>query len=249
MGIEYDLIILATPKDYNKVKFCITSAVKYLNPQPQNFFIIYPDQDDKIIINDTKVYCINEKKALDLDPHKCKGITRPTWIYQQFLSLFQNVSVYDNYLIVDSDLIFNRQFNLFDNEMRQLFLGINQYHKPYFRLLKEIFDLERQIDHSFISEIMMFDKKICAEIVNCVNGIDEFYQLCSQRINKNFLLSEYELYGNYVTKFYPKLYLHKYIKSNLNGKFNIWTDQEIRKIIKDNKDKDYDVITYHTWEK
>lgn len=246
--MNYDLVIPTAPKDYNKAKFCIASAIKHLNPQPQNFFIIYPDKTDTIYINNTKINCVNELEVLNLDKNACKGINRPAWIYQQFLTLFQNASPNNYYLIVDSDLVFNRKFDLFNNEKPQFFWGIDQHHPPYFRFLKQFFNLEKQFDHSFISDMMFFDKKICLEIVNKFGGISEFYDLCVENMCSDLLLSEYELYGNYVSKFYPNLYSIKEIKCSLNGKYDTWSDKEIQELIYHKNNEDYDIITYHSWE-
>ena len=93
---------------------------------------------------------------------------------------------------------------------------------------------------------MMFDKKICREIVPDKNA---FLRTCNEKLNDDFLLSEFELYGNYVVKNYPNRYKMAETKSQLNGKYlhDPWQEEEIQELIQKNKKQNIDLFTIHTW--
>jgi hypothetical protein len=69
---------------------------------------------------------------------------------------------------------------------------------------------------------------------------------CREACN-DFIPADYEIYGNYMTRFFPGLYDFKNIKTNLKGKYSPWTNTELESYINEMKDKDYDTITAHTW--
>jgi hypothetical protein len=92
----------------------------------------------------------------------------------------------------------------------------------------------------------MFDKSICREIVP---DKQELLKICNEKLNDNFLLSEFELYGNYVTKHYPNKYKKKKTNNQLNGKYanNPWRAEEIQELINKNKNENIDLFAIHSW--
>lgn len=165
--MDYEVVIPAAEKDYNKLNYLL-SSLHYLNPQPKRVNIIHNSETLFILrLNDPwKVLYFNEKEVLDLDPNAAKLFRRPPWIYQQFLKLFQNVTSTNWYLVLDSDIILNKQIDLLDkNGKPKFFLGNDQNHKPYFRYSQDMFGFGREYNHSFISEIMLFDKRVCNVLI------------------------------------------------------------------------------------
>lgn len=238
-AMQYDVLIPVAPKDYNKVPFVVES-LRYLEPQPQNIYVVSPDG---IQVKDTIGYC--DYEVLSLDPLQSKYY-RPQWVFQQFIKLFQDVTKESLYLVVDSDLIFNRKFDVFPKG-RTFFLGIDQNHKPYFNLMKQLFGFGRVYPHSFISEVMLFDKSVTQEIAPSVESLySEVCELIDTR-GQNYLIADYELYGNYVTEYFPQLYSIKYIKTKLSGLYAQWNDDMVYNIITSMSSQDYDTFTIHTW--
>ena len=110
-------------------------------------------------------------------------------------------------------------------------------------------NLDIQTDHTFINDFMLFDKNIRRDI--CHSEV-VYLTCCNKVIAENCLLSEFELYGNYVTKYFPDRYDKQYTKTKMFGKsmYNIkpWNAEEINELVAINSDiKDLDLFTIHTW--
>ena len=238
--MQYDVLIPAAPKDYNKVPFVVES-LRYLEPQPQHIYVVSPDG---IQVKDTIGYC--DYEVLSLNPLQSKYY-RPQWIFQQFIKLFQDITRESLYLVVDSDLIFNRKFEVFPQGNRTFFLGIDQRHTPYFNLMQQLFGFGRVYPWSFISEVMLFDKSITQGITPSVESL--YTKVCDliDSSGQDYLIADYELYGNYVTRYYPTLYHTKHIKTKLSGIYSQWNDDMISNIIASMSSQDYDTFTIHTW--
>jgi len=67
------------------------------------------------------------------------------------------------------------------------------------------------------------------------------------KMNHDAGISEYELYGNYVTKYFNNSYNYKHIKSYLGGKYEIWKESDVQKYVDSFKDEDVDIVSMHTW--
>ena len=242
--MKYDLIIPCHPKDYVKLGFCLDSCLRYLEPAPDNIYIDAPNRVE--VSHKNKPISILDEDAIDIDINDIRY--RPNWIYQQFIKLCQDFTKNNLYLCVDSDLIFNRTFYLFDdlNNLKFFISSNEQEHRPYFNFMKDVYGLDKQTDHTFINDFMMFDKSICREIVP---DKQELLKICNEKLNDDFLLSEFELYGNYVTKHYPNKYKKKKTNNQLNGKYanNPWRAEEIQELINKNKNENIDLFAIHSW--
>jgi len=239
--MKYDLIVPAHPKDYVKLDFCLNSCLEYFNPKPENIYVITPDGLEGNIITSIK-----DEDAIQISQSDIK-YRRPNWIFQQFINLFQDFTKNDLYMSVDSDVIFNRNVDLFENSKPIFFISDReQHHIPYFTFMKQWGNLEKQVDYTFINDFMMFDKKICREMVP---DIHELLGFCNEVLSEECLLAEFEIYGNYVTKHHKDKYVTKDSKTSMSGKYvqNPWTVDQIRNLILSHKDKDIDLFTIHSW--
>ena len=266
--MDYEIVIPAAKKDYNKLKYVIESAQNFLVPQPKRINIIHAGHIGGAA--GTSVKLIHEEEVLNLDPNIAKGFSRPPWIYQQFLKLFQDITEERMYLVIDSDLILNRKLELFNKEsVPYFFLGVDQNHPPYFKYSDEMFGFGRVYNHSFISEIMMFDKVIIEALLmrfyfhqtgkygNIIQVhqheqvrnqlIKVIYEKTCDKACDGWIPADYEIYGNFVEVFNSSLYEKQKIKTNLRGKYSEWTDTDLESYISEMKDKDYDTFTAHTW--
>lgn len=163
--MDYEIVIPAASKDFNKLPYLL-SSLHYLSPKFKKVSIVCDNLDlleeqIKDVDVDFDVVAYHEKEVLDLDPLAAKLFRRPQWIYQQFLKLFQNITSTDYYLIIDSDLIFNKPLRLLsDGNRPKFFLGNDQHHVPYFKYSQDMFGFGREYPYSFISEIMLMKKSI-----------------------------------------------------------------------------------------
>lgn len=243
--MKYDLIIPCHPKDYFKLRYCISSCVEFLNPKPQNIYIVSPNEFS-FTSPPIPMYSIQDKFAIGIDINDI-NFQRKNWIYQQFIKLGQDFTQNDLYLCVDSDLFFNRPIDLFDGDRPKLFISDrDQRHQPYFDFMKKSHDLDRQVDHTFINDFMLFDKKVCREIVD---DLESLLLFCNENLSDNCLLSEFELYGNYVSKHYPEKYGKQNTKTKMFGRHENqpWQESEIEQYVEHMKSTNYDLFTMHTW--
>lgn len=264
--MDYEVVVPAAPKDYNKLPYLVNSIEKYLWPKPSHIYIIHPLTNDIKPSLDVAHTYIDEQLVLNLDPNLATGFRRSPWIYQQFLKLFQNVTRTPDYLVIDADLIINRDIRVFDVNTRKpyFFLGNDQNHEPYYRYTQDMFGFGREFNYSFISEMMLFNKEVTyllLQVFEAQRGnrirfalpttreykINWLYYVTCRNACDAWIPADYEIYGNFVEKYIPSMYIKKYIKNSLRGKYSQWTNEELENYIKEMKDTDYDVITAHTW--
>lgn len=266
--MDYEIVIPTTHKDYNKLPYLAKSIKEYLYPKPKHVWIVYPGWDKLDLLDLPSRYTyINEKMVFDQPSDLAKGFRRPQWIYQQFIKLFQDITKTKLYLVLDSDLILNKNINLFDvNGNPYFFLGNDQCHKPYFNYTQDMFGFGREYNYSFISEIMMFDKTIIDDLLgeffhhkthnklqeqelleHKQDLINSLYYMTCEYANDNWIPGDYEIYGNFVEKYHKKLYNKIKINSNLSGKYGEWTNEEIESHINKMRISNYDMYTLHTW--
>lgn len=270
--MDYEVVIPAAEKDFNKVPYLVKSIEEHLYPQPLKINVIYQDHADVgplMNVEHPQYFIYNERSVLNFDPNLAKHFARPPWIYQQFIKLFQEVTETNYYLVIDADLILNKRIELFDSEEKPFFfLGIDQNHKPYFDYMEYMFGFGREYNHSFISELMMFRKDVTSTLTTyfklyqsishqLLNPnrfythselVNELYLITCRWANNNWIPADYEIYGNFVEKIDRRMYNKRHIKTNLKGKYAVWTNSEIEQYIKEMKELDqHEIFTLHTW--
>ena len=245
--MKYDLVIPCHEKDFVKLKYCIQSCILFLNPEPEKIYVVSQRPFAHNIENIVHVY---DHHAIRTDINSI-NYHRKNWIYQQFIKLGQDFTDNDMYMCVDSDLFFNRPMNLFDEEKPKFFISDReQHHQPYFNFMKKSHDLDKQVDHTFINDFMMFDRNICHEIIdNNFGNLAPLLSFCNRNLSDDCLLSEFELYGNFVTKHHPDRYSKQNTKTKMFGRYvnQPWAEQEISNCVSQMKDQDYDLFTIHSW--
>ena len=244
----HDVLILVTEKDFIKLKYCVNAVRKNLEGVNKIYCVSDIPVTDVIpeleYFLDKDVVDFNFSK-LTGDPGRHKG-----WYRQQFIKLFQNVTS-DDYVVVDSDVIINRKLVVEENNKPYFLLGNDQRHGYYFDLMKRVFDLDRTYPHSFICEVMYMKRAIIQEMLH-IYGVDKygFFDKVVTELNaRNYspAFSEYEFYGNFVTKYFPDAYSYKHVVSCFGAMFRLWTEIEIVDYLTKLKDADYDLITLHSW--
>lgn len=243
----FDVLITTAPKDYNKLPFVCESVMQNIKGF-SDFYIVSPTPIPAHLKYSTITY-LSDKEALDYDFSSIDMANRRGWYRQQFIKLFQNFTK-PNYLVVDSDIYVNKPFHIYPNHP-DFYLGKQQNHLPYFECFKMLCGLEKSYDHSFISEMMLFKRGIIEHLLfHEKKGIKSFLDRCVQCINivnNGSGFSEYEFYGNYVTKNWKSLYHYKKINVLYQHKDREWKDDEIVSCIGKNAKSNYDILTFHTW--
>lgn len=235
--MEYDLIIPVHEKDLLKFLYCDASIEKHFTIKPKNKYIV-----SNVKINNYKDYiCIHDDDAIPIKKQDI-NFRRQNWIYQQIMKLCQDFTKSPTYMVVDTDVIFNRTIDI----KRAFYISDrNQNHQPYFNLMKH-FNIYKQTDYTFINDFTIFEKEICRE---ALGSAKDFFNKINPLLSEECYPAEQEIYGNYILTNYPDRYDIIFQKTQLNGKYypQPWNDFEIEALIEYNKDKDLDLFTIHTW--
>ena len=245
----YDILIPASEKDFIKLRFVWESIINNL----AGFDKIYCISKAKMPVN-LRLPSVNyftDSDIINFD-FKFTGVIKghEGWYIQQYIKLFQQVTS-DDYLEVDADVFFNKKVNIIENGKPCFLFGRDQHHIPYFNLMEKLFDIERVCPHSFINETMFFKRSIIKHFLDSfkVDARGFFEMIISEvnRVNQMSGFSEYEFYGNYVTKYFKDYYNYKNLKTYLGGKYGQWTENEVRQYVNGFKGSDYDLISMHSW--
>lgn len=246
----FDVVIVSHEFDFNKLKFIIKNIDINL-PDAEEIHLILSERerylDNDIIekLTNKKIFYHIETEVLKIDKDKIKH--RRNWIYQMMLKFFQNVTKNDNYLIIEADTVILKKLEFFQGEKTIFYLGMNQYHEPNFNFMNKVFNLNREYNHSFISELMMYNKKIIRDILykSKCNSIQDFLNLVYNNVDNNSYPADYEIYGNFCYKYYKDKYIIQKLNSKSVGRYGNWTDEEIEEFI--NTNKQYDTVSFHTY--
>lgn len=212
MDNKYDVVIKAHPKDYFKLDLVIES-IKYLNPQPENIYILSPDGFyPKNTTYDSKIIYITDDQVTPYI-NRSKLNHRPNWNWINLVTIFQSFTENDLYLDVQSDNFFIKEIDLFSSSGKpRIFQSTintinNEGHKPYFNFSEKVFDIPKNnIGYSYIIEFVLYDKKKLAKLLDNYSNIDELLEVCYNNINQNSYPADQEIYGNLLEKYFDSEY-------------------------------------------
>jgi hypothetical protein len=247
---KYDIVIVSHEIDFYKIKFVIEKIEKNLKNFEEIHLILSEREEylDKEIIEkltSKPIFYHKESEILKIDKNKIKY--RPNWIYQMLLKFFQNVTKNDNFLAMESDAVINKPLEFFNEDKTIFYLGNDQHHKPYFNFSEKLIGVGREYDYSFISDIIMYDKKILKEILikSGCNDSNEFLSLIYNIIDSENYPAENELYGNYCYKYHRDDFEMRKFNNVYSGRHHHWSDEEIRYFIDSNPNAD--VVSFATY--
>lgn len=247
--MDFDIFLCCAQKDYNKIKFTI-EAIKRNVIGYDKICLCTPTRLGTKIDG---VEQYTDREVLDINPLKFKY--RPNWIYQQFLKLFQNVTTNDYYATIDTDILINKKLRFFNEEGKPIwYRGWAQNHPPYFKYQEKMFDFGKVYEHTFVADMNFFSKDIIKEMLHRYGyTFDSFLLKSIEVIDDTCYLAEPELYGSYIHKHHPGMYEYRKLKFDMKGKSQdnpkelVYTEEEMQRIVEESKNKDFDIITMHSW--
>lgn len=248
----FDILITVHEKDFNKVKFLIGSIKKNIIGFDKIFIVsnvIFPFEMRFSNIN----YLIDDE-VINYDFSMLNNQSRVGWYKQQFIKLFQGVTK-PQYLVIDSDVYINKPLQIIGkNGKPNFFIGDEQNHLPYYVFTQEMFGFGREYNHSFINEIMYFDRFFIKSMLHtkkCIYSKEGFVRKSIEIINKinhpSSSFSEYETYGNYVTRYKRTYYNYISIRTKSIHQKREFTDYEIMQIIEKYKNSNIHKLSIHSW--
>ena len=267
-----ELIIPTIPKDYVRVKRDLASFFELL-PITKIVFI-GPEELEEPVTEDAakehlsdRVFFVNENDVLSFktvysamderiraDGYLIGENSRPGWYYQQFLKLaYAYFCGTDYFMSWDSDTIPLRRVSMFDARGKPYFDVKSEYNPGYFKTIKNLFGLDKIYDRSFISEHMLFDKKLVLEMIYEIEAMDllgeKFYEKIFHAIdidNMKLGFSEFETYGTWMMDRHPEAYAFREWKSM--RRTNIFTDShDLTKEDINWLAKDYDAASFESY--
>ncbi len=263
------VIIPTITKDYIRMRHLVPERVIELLPVREVIFIGNNELCDTVnedvngMFKGMPVSTMNEEKLAERQPvidyikDRVRTIdeellprVRCGWYYQQFLKMaYCDVCEDDYYMSWDMDTVPLRSISLFDAEGRPYFDTKKEYNPGYFKTIDNLLHLEKNIDGSFISEHMVFNREYMKEMTDVIRSSSEEGNPWKQIIDSvedDYIalgFSEFETYGTFVTANHPDTYRQREFRSFRRGSWfvseNDLTDDDIRWLA-----GDFDAITF-----
>jgi hypothetical protein len=190
---------------------------------------------------------VPDHEALDVDVSRLRY--RPTWVRQQLIKLCQEFTASDRYLVVDSDVFFNRPLGFTDEGRTVLYTYNWNYHPPYFRFLERVLGGKKVAAECLICEAMVFEKaKVSAILARA--GLDRrrFVERCYGGVDEACYPSEYEAYGHRCLALYPDEFVVRRLAARDGGRAGgLYTGEEVRQYVASMRGAPVDLFTLHTW--
>ncbi len=246
---DVDLFVPCAPKDYVKLPYVLDSVDRYL-PDITAAHITTRERIEPIGSFRFPVYYHLDRDVLDFDPACFKF--RPTWVYQQFLKLFQQVTS-DWYLVMDADRFINQPLRLFDVYTPIMFLrDRDEYHVPYFDYNRQMIGMGKMFARSFLSECTLYKRSLIEDMLIASDmTYREWLNKSAEIITHNCCIADAELYGSWVYDQHPGLYAYLILRDHMLGKYadqGEWTANEIVAYVEDMRGRgDVDFFTAHSW--
>jgi len=205
-----DVVIPCHPKDREVLDLCLSGCRKYIRDLRKIFVISdglnIPDVTN---IGEDGYYgnrISKERIAEQIQRISPDNVHRAGWLFQQFLKLASCEAIDDlseEYLILDSDVIFLKPIQFFKNG-KPLLRPSKEFHLPYYDLLEILFGQKITPEYSFISHHMPVVRSLLKQMLRFIERRFEqpWYQAILERIDYTKLnFSEYELIGYYLKMF------------------------------------------------
>ena len=221
--VKYDVVTTIHSKDKNRYEIFNKYNKKKLVGSGKMYYVSYKDFNNEMNYISEKLYPFSKQDVIDYIKDYVPNY-RWGWYYQQLLKLYI-FEVYDfeneNILIFDSDILLLKNITLFYKDKMKLFKRLTDtqiIHEPYVKTINYVHPhLNIDRSNSGICHMMLFNKNIIkqlfldiANIHNkdvwkvCLDGVIDYTKKNGYNIS---ILSEYELYYNYV----KNKYMDKYI--------------------------------------
>lgn len=244
---DVELFIPCAPKDYIKLSYVLDSVERCL-PEITAAHITTRERIEPLGSFSFPVIYHLDREILDYDYTRFQF--RPTWVYQQFLKLFQTVTPTDWYLVMDADRFVNHPLQIFNGEKPVMFLrDIDEANDWYFCYTEKMIGTGKVFDHTFLSECTLYYRPLIEDMLIAADlTYKEWLNKSAEIINATCCIADAELYGTWAYSQQPDLYEYRILRDNMRGKYGDWTAAEIEAYILDMAARDdVDFFTAHSW--
>lgn len=228
MEKNFDAIILTVPKDIKRIERLYYKLEENL-PVRKIIFVGSKDVEAAMkemnlserfgFMDENELLPFDDVKAVIEDVFGGKEVTRGFvgWYYQQFLKMqYARVCQDEFYLAWDGDTVPVRPIEMTNGEGKPYFDWKRECNPIYFTTMGKLFPgMTKVIEPSFISEHMLFSKKMMTQMIEEIEGAAHltgkaFYERILRAIGPQDLngngFSEFETYGTYMALKDPYMY-------------------------------------------
>lgn len=223
----FDVIIPVKSTDLDNIQAVIKNVKRFIVGAKNIIIITNTKKLDENIpeIHNNDVQILDENKIIDgLSFTAVKNAiaqyhgdqSSSGWYLQQFIKLgYSEICKDDYYLVWDADTVPLREIGFFDESGRPIFDLKREYHWQYFASIAKLFpELNKEINLSYISEHMLFDKRVCEDMLDriksneALEGESFWERILSacKLIGHPRSFSEFELFGTFCHHYHPGLY-------------------------------------------
>jgi hypothetical protein len=148
------------------------------------------------------------------------------WLRQQFVKLqLYQVTDDEGYYVIDGDTWIRNKIDLQNNRM----IVSPEYYPPYFEFINHALGLKKQVEYSFISPLLFFEREVLVELEKFSLtrnglGVMQTYINYLNETKDSTTFSEGEIYGTFATQVLKREYdqiHHAFMectKEHTNGK-------------------------------
>lgn len=248
---KFDIFLCAAFKDYQKLPYVLQSITECLHGY-QNIYLCTPCKYAGPELR-FPVHYRTDLETLPARPRTWRH--RSSWVYQQFIKLFQNQTENDYYFVLDCDTIINKPLQLFDNNKPiWRYFEAPQHNPPYYEFNHAMFNDSFDCSHTWLSDMGLYSKTLINSMLEHYGySVDTFLAKSYQVIHKTRYPSEADIFMGYMNKYHPNHYIIKQIKNKcdaIEGKnpfANLWSKEMIEDHIKKMKATDYETFAIHSW--
>jgi glycosyltransferase involved in cell wall biosynthesis len=241
-----DVVIPTITKDFDNLSIVIENLKLNLGNKINKLYIVSKNDSEIIgFCEENKIHFVDEDSVLGYSKqrinYKVNQANRSGWLFQQLIKLNSDSFVQsENYLVIDSDTVLINKHCFIDKQGKYLFQQSEEWHKPYRKTFESILKKAPKSNLSFVSHMMIFNKKILSELKSEIEEIHnkKWDEVIIDNIDENEMsyFSEFETYGNYIFEKYPskinivpfynkslhKSHIHdiKNLSENLKSKYN-----------------------------
>lgn len=207
---KIDVVIPYHGKDSKIIELCIQGCINNIENLGK-IYIITSNTDLELhnikLINEDKIFKDGlSKRYIELRWLVEYAVLahRTGWLFQQFIKMGCSYAIpdlTDYYLVVDSDVVFLKKIDFFDNDI-MLLTKTKEFHLPYFECYQKLLGESPNRQSSFVAHHMLISKVLMLELLDEIEK--KFKKKWYDAILDNMdykqasPFSEYETYGHYL---------------------------------------------------
>jgi hypothetical protein len=251
------VICVCSKKDAGTFEVASTYICEFIRAKKYVVLVPQIDYDHFSALNLEKFIIISEDKYIDIaDALRDRSLgSRFGWYYQQFIKMSELDDGLDQdlNLIWDADTVPLKELSFKKNGKIFFYQG-NEYHAPYFDLIKKLIKEDKTIETSFIAQCLPYRVgwfRMFKETLEADSRHPWYHQVIDLINNtENSGFSEYETLGTYAARqFRTEICISKNVKAWYRfGNSLIGGPKNIERY-KNALSAKYDFISFESWDK